>query len=38
MTEIDALIREMLLSDPEVVAWLTPRDDEIDDEEPAAAA
>jgi hypothetical protein len=38
MTEIDSLIREMLLSDPEVVAWLTLHDDDMDDEEPAAAA
>jgi hypothetical protein len=38
MTEIDSLVREMLLSDPQVVAWLAAHDDEVDDEEPAAAA
>jgi hypothetical protein len=36
--EIDSLVREMLLSDPQVVAWLAHRDDELEDDEPAAAA
>jgi hypothetical protein len=38
MLEIDPLVQEMLLSDPDLVAWLTPHDDEIDEDEPAAAA
>jgi hypothetical protein len=37
LTEI-ALVRELLLSDPEVVAWLASHGEEIDDEETAAAA
>lgn len=38
LIEIDPLLREMLLSDPELVAWLTPHDDDLDDGETAAAA
>jgi len=36
--EIDPMLNEMLLSDPELVAWLTPHDDELEDDEPAVAA
>jgi hypothetical protein len=36
--EIDPLVQEMLLSDPEFVAWLVPQDDEVEDDERAAAA
>jgi hypothetical protein len=38
MIELDPFVKEMLLSDPELVAWLAPDDDEPDDDEPAAAA
>ena len=36
--EIDPFVKEMLLIDPEFVAWLAPHDDELEDDEPAAAA
>jgi hypothetical protein len=36
--EIDPFVKEMLLSDPEFVAWLSPHDDELEEDEPAAAA
>ena len=29
---------ELLLREPEIVAWLEPRDDDEDDDEPPAAA
>jgi hypothetical protein len=38
LIEIDPIVREMLLSDPEFVAWLAPHDDEVEDDETAAAA
>jgi hypothetical protein len=38
--DIDPFVKEMLLIDPEFVAWLAPHDedDEVDDDEHAAAA
>jgi hypothetical protein len=36
-TEVDPFVREMLLSDPKVVAWLAPDDDDRDDDEPTPA-
>jgi hypothetical protein len=38
MAGIDSLVREMLLSDPEVVAWLAHNGGEAEDDEPAEAA
>ncbi len=29
---IEPMLREMLLSEPEIVAWLEPHEDEADDE------
>jgi hypothetical protein len=37
--EIDPFVKEMLLNDPEFVAWLAPHDDdEVEEDESAAAA
>ena len=37
--DIDPFVKEMLLNDPEFVAWLAPHDDyEVEEDEPAAAA
>jgi hypothetical protein len=36
--EIGPVVKELLLSDPELVAWLAPHDDEAEEDEPAAAA
>ncbi len=36
--EIDPFVRAMLLHDPEFVAWLALHDDELEEDETAAAA
>jgi hypothetical protein len=35
--EIGPVVEELLLNDPELVAWLAAHDDEVEEDEPAAA-